>query len=48
MVFVDPIADGWLADTPELVGPDGEHLTAAADTYLADRIEPVIRQALAA
>jgi hypothetical protein len=46
--FVDPIADGWLADAPELVGPDGEHLTAAADTYLADRIEPLLRQALAA
>jgi hypothetical protein len=46
-VFADPIAEGWLADAPELLGPDGEHLTAAADTYLADRIEPLIRQALA-
>lgn len=47
-LFVDPIADGWLTDAPDLLGPDGEHLTAAADTYLADRIEPLISQALAA
>ena len=46
--FVDPIADGWLVDAPALLGPDDEHLTAEADTYLADRIEPVIEQALAA
>ena len=47
-VFVDPITAGWLTDAPGLVGPDGEHLTAAADTYLADRIEPLIRSALGA
>ncbi|SEP22666.1 SGNH/GDSL hydrolase family protein [Trujillonella endophytica] len=48
VTFVDPIAEGWLADAPQLVGPDGEHLTAEADAYLADRFEPLLRQALAA
>ncbi len=47
-VFVDPIADGWFTDVLALLGPDGEHLTEAADTYLADRIEPLVRQALRA
>ncbi|MGY1740205.1 MULTISPECIES: SGNH/GDSL hydrolase family protein [unclassified Blastococcus] len=46
VTFVDPIADGWLTDAPDLVGPDGESLTAAADAYLADRIEPVLQAAL--
>ncbi len=45
-VFIDPLADGWLSDAPGLLGPDGMHLTAAADAYLADRMEPLIRSAL--
>ncbi|WP_409331728.1 hypothetical protein [Trujillonella humicola] len=47
-VFVDPLTDGWLADAPELVGPDGEHLIAEADVYLANRIAPLIQEALRA
>ena len=47
-LFIDPLIDGWLADAPELIGPDGEHLIAEADVYLANRIEPLLQQALEA
>lgn len=46
-VFADPLAEGWFSDVPGLVGPDGVHLSAEADTYLADRIQPLVEQALA-
>ena len=45
-VFVDPIAEGWLADTPELIGADGVHPTNDGHKYLAARIAPLIRNAL--
>lgn len=37
--FVDPVADGWLADAPAgAVSTDGLHLTAAGDAYLGERL----------
>jgi lysophospholipase L1-like esterase len=45
-VFVDPIAEGWLATNPELIGSDGVHPNAAGHQYLAERIGPLIRDAL--
>jgi lysophospholipase L1-like esterase len=45
-VFVDPIAEGWLATNPELVGSDGVHPNDAGQRFLAERIGPLIRNAL--
>ena len=45
-VFVDPIAEGWFATNPELIGSDGVHPNAAGHQYLAERIGPLIRDAL--
>ena len=45
-VFVDPIAEGWLATNPELIGSDGVHPNDAGHQYLAERIGPLIRNAL--
>ncbi len=44
--FVDPIAEGWLATNPEMIGSDGVHPNDAGERYLADRIGPLIRDAL--
>ncbi|WP_326546518.1 GDSL lipase [Mycolicibacterium sp. ND9-15] len=40
--FVDPIADRWFVDRPELIGPDGVHPTDAGHTYMAKKIAPLI------
>jgi lysophospholipase L1-like esterase len=45
-MFVDPIAERWLVETPELIGADGVHPTDDGHKYLAARIEPLIRSAL--
>ena len=45
-VFVDPIAEGWLATNPEMFGPDGVHPNDAGQQFLAERIGPLIRNAL--
>ena len=45
-VFVDPLAEEWLLDRPELIGTDGVHPTDAGHAYLADLIEPIVREAL--
>lgn len=45
-VFVDPIAEGWLATNPELIGSDWFHPNDAGQQYLAERIGPLIRNAL--
>jgi lysophospholipase L1-like esterase len=45
-LFVDPLAQEWLLDRPELIGGDGVHPNDAGHVYLADRIEPVVREAL--
>jgi lysophospholipase L1-like esterase len=44
--FVDPIAEGWFVDHPELIGADGVHPTDAGHQYLADKIAPLISQQL--
>lgn len=41
-VFVDPIAEGWFVNRPELIGGDGVHPTDAGHQYMADRIAPLI------
>lgn len=41
-LFIDPIADGWFADRPDLIGADGVHPTDAGHAYLAARIAPLI------
>jgi hypothetical protein len=44
--FVDPLAEGWLTGDPGLVGPDGR-LTDAGVAVLADRVQPLVTEALA-
>ena len=39
--FVDPIAEGWFVDRPELIGADGVHPTDAGHRYMAERIAPL-------
>lgn len=46
--FVDPIADGWFVDRPDLIGTDGVHPTDAGHEYMAQKLEPVIEQELTA
>ena len=40
--FVDPLAEGWFAGRPELIGPDGVHPTDAGHAYMAEKIAPLI------
>jgi lysophospholipase L1-like esterase len=40
--FVDPIAERWFVDQPELIGADGVHPTDAGHEYMADKIAPLI------
>ncbi|MED5814696.1 GDSL lipase [Mycolicibacterium sp. 050232] len=40
--FVDPIAERWFFDRPELIGADGIHPTDAGHAYMADKIAPLI------
>ena len=44
--FVDPLREGWLTGARGLVGADGVHLTDEGHVHLADRIQPVIEEAL--
>ena len=44
--FVDPIADGWFVDRPDLIGSDGVHPTDAGHQYMADKIAPLIQEIL--
>lgn len=44
--FIDPIADGWFADRPDLIGTDGVHPTDAGHAYMADKITPLVEQIL--
>ena len=41
-VFIDPIAEGWFVDQPDLIGRDGIHPTDAGHSWLAQRIAPLI------
>lgn len=45
-VFVDPIAERWFFDRPNLIGPDRVHPTDIGHAYLADKIAPLIRAQL--
>ena len=48
-VFVDPLAEGWFADTAAaLMDPDGVRPTAEGHRYLADLIGPVVERTLSA
>lgn len=40
--FVDPVAEGWVADRPEVVSSDGAHPTDQGHVYLADKLTPLI------
>ncbi|MBU9765177.1 SGNH/GDSL hydrolase family protein [Mycobacterium sp. TNTM28] len=44
--FIDPIADRWFFDNPELIGADGIHPTDAGHAYMADKIAPLIGKEL--
>ena len=44
--FVDPIAERWFFDRPELIGADGIHPTDAGHAYMADKIAPLIGKEL--
>lgn len=44
--FVDPIAERWFVDHPELIGADGVHPTDAGHVYMADKIAPLIADQL--
>jgi lysophospholipase L1-like esterase len=43
--FVDPIAQRWIVDTPQLIGGDGVHPTDDGHKYLAQKISPLIYNA---
>jgi lysophospholipase L1-like esterase len=45
-LFVDPLAQEWLLGRTELIGTDGVHPNDAGHAYVADLIEPVLRDAL--
>ena len=45
-VFVDPLADGWFADHPEMVGANGDSPNEAGQQLMANRIAPVVAQLL--
>ncbi len=44
--FVDPLAQRWLWDDADLIGPDGIHPNRAGQQYLADKIRPLIEAEL--
>lgn len=44
--FIDPIAERWFVDRPDLIASDGVHPTDAGHDYLAGLIAPRIRAEL--
>ncbi|MCV7226538.1 Rv0518 family GDSL lipase [Mycolicibacterium komossense] len=44
--FFDPLAAGWFAGRPDLIGPDGVHPTDAGHIYMAQRLVPLISSQL--
>lgn len=40
--FIDPLAEGWVAERPELISDDGAHPTDEGHRYLADKLTPLI------
>lgn len=47
VTFVDPLADRWFFDDLGLIGPDLISPTDQGHAFMADRIEPVLRDVLA-
>ena len=47
-VFVDPIAEGWFDNRPDLIGGDRIHPTDAGHVYMAEKIAPRIAEQLGA
>lgn len=47
LTFIDPLEEGWFFGRLDLIGADAIHPTDEGHAYLADRIEPVLRSALA-
>jgi lysophospholipase L1-like esterase len=45
-IFVDPIADGWFIDRPDLISSDGMHPTNSGHAYIAEKIAPLMAQQL--
>jgi hypothetical protein len=45
--LVDPLAGGWFGDQAGLIATDGIHPTQRGQRYLADVIEPIVRDAIA-
>ena len=45
--FVDPLADRWFAETPGLIGADNVHPNDAGHAYLAEKLAPLVSEALA-
>ena len=45
-IFVDPIAEGWFINRPDLIGSDGMHPTNAGHTVMAEKIALLIGQQL--
>jgi lysophospholipase L1-like esterase len=48
LTFVDPLADGWFFGRLELIGADAIHPTDEGHAYLAELIESVLQESLAA
>jgi lysophospholipase L1-like esterase len=44
--FVDPIAEGWFVDHPEMVSANGDRPTDLGHAYMAERIAPLVAQQL--
>lgn len=44
--FIDPIAEGWFVDRPELIASDGVHPTDDGHAYMAEKIAPLIARQL--
>ena len=40
--WIDPIAERWFLDKPELIGKDGVHPTDAGHVYMSQKIAPLI------
>jgi lysophospholipase L1-like esterase len=40
--WIDPIAERWFVDRPDLIGKDGVHPNDAGHAYMADKIAPLI------
>lgn len=45
-VFIDPIAERWFADRPDLIGADGVNPNDAGHAFMAEKIGPLMTQLL--